>query len=280
MMTLQLIVNADDYGRSPNVSRGIRQAHRQGIVTSTTCMMNFANVADDLSHALQETPALGLGVHLVLTAERPLLPPAQLPTLTTREGTFPRLNGFLARLDTINPAEAKAEWHAQIEKFRQLTGRNPTHLDSHHHTSYFSAGLFRAMLELAQEYHCAIRQVTAQGDNLEMAGLPPQILQQTRTYAPRLLAEFNPPRTTAFYTSFYDDQATEEELLRILHALPQQGIYELMCHPGYVDADLLGSTTYARQRERELALLTAEAVKQAVTELNIELVEYTAVMVA
>ena len=114
-MTLQLIVNADDYGRSPNVSRGIRQAHRQGIVTSTTCMMNFANVADDLSRALQETPALGLGVHLVLTAERPLLPPAQLPTLTTREGTFPRLNGFLGVLAQQPGFVAEYQWVSVLD---------------------------------------------------------------------------------------------------------------------------------------------------------------------
>jgi predicted glycoside hydrolase/deacetylase ChbG (UPF0249 family) len=73
-MTLRLIVNADDYGRTPGVSRGIREAHRRGIVTSTTCMMNMPAVVDDIALALEETPRLGLGVHLVLTSGRPLLP--------------------------------------------------------------------------------------------------------------------------------------------------------------------------------------------------------------
>lgn len=277
-MTAQLIVNSDDYGRSSNISRGIREAHRRGIVSSTTCMMNFANVVDDLALAQQETPDLGLGVHLVLTAGRPLLPASQLPSLTTTDGTFHKLAQLIGQLAEVNPAEAQAEWRAQIERFVQVTGHKPTHLDSHHHSSYFSEGLFRAMLELAQEYGCAIRQVTAQGDGVEMVGLPPEVIAQARDYAPRLLAEFAPPRPAAFYASFYDELATEEELLRILNSLPPEGIYELMCHPGYSDPELETSTVYARQREQELAVLTAATVKQTIADRGITLATFAAVV--
>ena len=110
-----------------------------------------------------------------------------------------------------------------------------------------------------------------------MAGVPPQVVSLAREYAPRRLAEYDPPRTNAFYASFYDDLATQEELLRILGSLPEEGVYELKCHPGYADADLIASTVYARQRERELAVLTAEVVKQAVAARGIELVNFTAV---
>ncbi|HEX5941948.1 MAG TPA: ChbG/HpnK family deacetylase, partial [Anaerolineales bacterium] len=58
----RLIVNSDDYGRTPEISRGIREAHLQGVVTSTTCMMNITTTAEDIALALRETPALGLGV--------------------------------------------------------------------------------------------------------------------------------------------------------------------------------------------------------------------------
>jgi predicted glycoside hydrolase/deacetylase ChbG (UPF0249 family) len=66
----------------------------------------------------------------------------------------------------------RAEWRAQIEKFIATTSRRPTHLDSHHHASYFTAGLFRTMLELAQEYGCAIRLPVALGNDDTFAGLP------------------------------------------------------------------------------------------------------------
>ncbi len=66
-MPKRLIINSDDYGRSPDISRGIRESHLQGVVTSTTCMMNISTTADDIVVALKETPRLGLGIHLVLT---------------------------------------------------------------------------------------------------------------------------------------------------------------------------------------------------------------------
>ena len=71
----RLIINADDYGRSPDISRGIRQAHLHGVVTSTTCMMNIPTTAADIAVAVRETPQLGLGVHLVLTMGRPVSAP-------------------------------------------------------------------------------------------------------------------------------------------------------------------------------------------------------------
>ena len=68
----QLIINSDDYGRTPDISRGIREAHLNGVVTSTTCMMNIPTTAEDVAIALKETPELAMGVHLVLTMGRPI----------------------------------------------------------------------------------------------------------------------------------------------------------------------------------------------------------------
>ncbi len=97
MTAVRLIVNADDYGRSRNISRGIREAHLKGIVTSTTCMMNFPTTATDIRQAREETPDLGLGVHLVLTSGSPVLPAAQVPGLVGAEGEFYKLAPFIVR---------------------------------------------------------------------------------------------------------------------------------------------------------------------------------------
>ena len=75
----QLIINSDDYGRTPDISRGIRDAHLRGVVTSTTCMMNIPTTASDIAVAVQETPKLGMGVHLVLTMGRPISAPEVVP---------------------------------------------------------------------------------------------------------------------------------------------------------------------------------------------------------
>ena len=275
-MSIRLIVNADDYGCSSEVSRGIREAHSKGIVSSTTCMMNFVTIDDDIALALKETPDLGLGVHLVLTAGNPLLPPGQIPTLTAADGAFLTYEPLLQACAQIDAAQLKSEWRAQIEKFIHLAGRKPTHLDSHHHVAFWSETLFRTMLELATEYGCAIRQIAAQPPGVR-AGLSGAAFDEVDNFMPCLLAEFSLPVPDLFYVTFYDEMATKENLLNIIHALPPDGVHELMCHPGYADAYLFGSTVYARQREKELAILTNGEITQAIIDRNIQLVTFTAV---
>src|SRR5215212_10143573 len=153
----QLIINSDDYGRTPEISHGIREAHLHGVVTSTTCMMNIPTTADDIAIALKEAPNLGMGVHLVLTMGRPISAPESIASIVDENGDFFKYTPFTERLAQLHMDEVKAEWRAQIEAFIGAAGRNPTHLDSHHHSSYFSPALFRGMLELVQEYRCPVR---------------------------------------------------------------------------------------------------------------------------
>lgn len=267
----QLIINSDDYCRTSEISRGIREAHVRGVVSSTTCMMNFPNAANDIALALKETPDLGLGVHLVLTSGTPLSPLEEVPTLVTAENHFPGLAQFLTRMSEVDPEQVKKEWKRQIEKFVSLTGRAPTHLDSHHHSSYYTKDFFRAMLELAQEYGSAIRQVTSS----QGGWLPDEVQENILSYAGPLMNEFNTPTTDGFYGSFYDEQATKEIITGILSDLPESGVYELMCHPGYSDEGLEASSIYNRQREAELEVLTDREVIDTIKDLEIELVTFS-----
>src|SRR5690349_17625990 len=123
----QLIVNADDYGRSPEISRGIREAHLHGIVTSTTCMMNIPTTGEDVSVAIRETPNLGMGVHLVLTMGKPILSREAVPTIVDENGDNRKYDPFIANIPHLNIDEVKAEWRAQIEAFIQAAGKKPTH---------------------------------------------------------------------------------------------------------------------------------------------------------
>ncbi len=263
-MTKKLIINSDDYGRTPDVSRGIRYCHLNGIVTSTTCMMNIPTTAADIAVALKETPKLGLGVHLVLTADAPILPPEKVKTLVDAQGNFLKQGKLIERINAVDPAEAKAEWHAQITAFVKAAGKKPTHLDSHHHSSYFSPALFRAMLELAQEFDCGIRLPVAVGES-DVRGYPAGLTQS-------MLAEFKPRSTTAFFDDFYDEGATRDGLIALLNRMGE-GSYEIMCHPGYTDG-LAAITSYAAQRETELAVLTDPEVRAAIESRGINLISF------
>src|SRR5215216_3068432 len=100
----RLIINSDDYGRTPDISRGIRNAHLRGVVTSTTCMMNIPTTAADIGVALKETPQLGMGVHLVLTMGRPIVQRAasRFASITDENGNFFKLNQFTERVFSLN----------------------------------------------------------------------------------------------------------------------------------------------------------------------------------
>jgi predicted glycoside hydrolase/deacetylase ChbG (UPF0249 family) len=262
----QLIINSDDYGRTPDISRGIREAHLNGVVTSTTCMMNIPTTADDIAIALKETPALGMGVHLVLTMGKPILPPEKVRTIVAENGYHLKYNPFLQNIPDLNIDEVKAEWRAQIETFIQASGKKPTHLDSHHHSSYFSPALFRAMLELAKEYGCPIRYpLLPQDDSQEFS--------ETTQHAAELLKEFNPRRPDVFFVNFYDEAATKENLLSIIDNAPE-GTSELMCHPGRVDEAFARESVYNFQRERELQILTDPSIKAALEAQAIQLITF------
>jgi len=261
----RLIINSDDYGRTPEISRGIREAHLRGVVTSTTCMMNIPSTAEDIAVALKETPELGMGVHLVLTMGKPLSAPGNVFSLTDEKGHFFKYRSFIEQLSNIKVEEVKREWQAQIQAFLRAAGRKPTHLDSHHHSSYFSPALFHTMLELAKEYDCAIR--------FPFAGDTSRELEETNKRVPDLLQEFNPPRPDCFIVDFYDERATREELLNMINNLPD-GTTEIMCHPGYTDTAFANESVYNNQRDRELAILIDPSVKEAIHTNGIQLITF------
>jgi predicted glycoside hydrolase/deacetylase ChbG (UPF0249 family) len=263
----QLIINSDDYGRAPEISRGIREAHLRGVVTSSTCMMNIPTTADDIRIALQEAPNLVMGVHLVLTMGKPILPREQVPSLVDENGYNRKYTPFLENIPNLNMDEVKAEWRTQIEAYVQASGKQPSHLDSHHHAAYFSPLLFRTLLELAKEYNCPIRYplLPTNADTQEFG--------ETTRHAPDLLKEFNPRRPDVFFVNFYDENATKENLLNIINNV-SDGISELMCHPGYVDADFAKESIYNLQREKELKILTDPAIKDAIQAQDIQLITF------
>lgn len=273
----RLIVNADDYGRSRGISAGIRQAHMAGIVTSTTVMITFPGAGEDLRQAARECPTLGIGVHLCITAGRPVLPAEQIPSLVAGDGGFPRQDVQLGRLDTLAAGEVRAELRAQIELVQALGGR-VDHLDSHHHATYLHPGLLEIMLDLAREYQLPVRNPIPQGGlrAAVAAGLAPpgttaEAADKLEAVVRRLFAVTGTPHPDTFVASFYGPGVGREHMLTILDGL-QGGVSEIMCHPGQYDESL--TSTYNSQRELELQVLTDPQVRARVEEAGIRLITF------
>ena len=280
-MTKKLIVNADDFGRTHSVSAGILRAHHEGIVTSTTAMMNMPGVADDLRQAVAEAPNLGLGVHLTFTAGRPLLPVEWVSSLVDEHGHFLTQTEILADPTRLNPDELASELQSQIKTFQNVLERSPDHLDAHHFV-HIHPHLFAVYLDLANELKLPLRipfaRSAAELDNLDrLPRLADQLdksqLEPLLREDWQLIAEYSLRAPDQCLLSFYAEQATRDHLLDLFDTLPD-GLTELMTHPGLADDQLKAESSYNVQREKEIEILTDPQVKARVEGLGIELVTF------
>ncbi|MHB8088590.1 MAG: ChbG/HpnK family deacetylase [Anaerolineaceae bacterium] len=269
-MNKKLIVNADDYGHTRGVSQGIRQAHLRGIVTSTTAMMNYPGADDDLREAVRECPRLGLGLHLVLTSGNPVLPVEKVPDLVDGEGKFYKYDPFVERMHQINLTQVNLEWHAQVEAFKNAIGRLPDHLDSHHHSSYFTPALFELMLDLSDELEVPIRLPFGM-QNTALSEISSPDVGSKIANRPQGYAQF-------FIDGFYVDGVTLDNLKSILQQIAgddEHDTFELMTHPAVVDDELIRTSIYNERRADELKLLYHGLTFSALKSCGIELINYS-----
>ena len=139
----RLVVNADDFGFTPDVNEGIVEAHRHGILTATTLMAN-GDAFDDAVKLAAEVPTLDVGCHLVLVGGRSLLPgrqplPASVP-------------GLLAAI-VSRRIRLREELTAQMRKILDA-GIAPTHIDTHKHT-HLAPPVLDAVARFAEEFGVA-----------------------------------------------------------------------------------------------------------------------------
>jgi len=280
----QLIVNADDFGRAPGVNRGIIEAHRKGIVTSTTVMINLLDAAPGLELARTEAPNLGIGLHITLTSGKPALPAAQVRSLVNERGEFYGIREWPAAMERFDAQELRAEIEAQFDAFTRLAGRAPDHLDSHHHAAYLHPAALRATLDLAAAHGLPIRAPQLDQPDEAILNFMAGMLRGLKPErAPALLASLRAaledgprPRWPDYLALDYStERPTLAALLVILTTLPDEGVTELLCHPGYVD-DALRTSGLVEQREDELLHLTHAATRECVQAEGIRLVTFAA----
>jgi len=244
----RLIVNADDLGRTHGINTGVFEAHRKGIVTSASAMVNYESIHEAAAMS-RENPKLGIGLHVALTGGRTSLPSSRVPSLVGKDGAQPAKP---AGLGGAQSAEIAAELEAQFRKFIEIFGRKPTHLDSHHH-SHRLHDVFDALCALALREGLPVRNAGgSMGKDLREAGI--------RT-------------SDGFEEGFFDEGATVTNLLRIVDTLPA-GATELMCHPAHEDAELAATSSYAAVRVRELKALCEPSVKAAIASSGVRLISF------
>ncbi len=147
-----VILNADDFGYSRIVNRAIQKAHTEGVLTSASLMVAEEGFAEAVQLA-KEMPHLGVGLHLVLTLDRPVLPPEALPNIVRPNG---KLDADLFRAGlrySFSPKaqkELSSEIEAQFVRFAE-TGLEWSHVDGHQHF-HLPPVVWDKMLEQAAQY--------------------------------------------------------------------------------------------------------------------------------
>jgi chitin disaccharide deacetylase len=211
-MSRRLIVNADDFGLTSGVNRAVAEAHDHGVLTSASLMV-LEPGALEAARIAAARPGLSVGLH----------------------ATAPAGGDWAVALDH------------QLARFRELTGRDPTHLDSHHN---------------AHRDDSALPHFVGAARGL---GIP--------------LREHSPAR---YFSNFYGswggeshpEQVSVESLVRMLGDEVRDGCTEIATHPGYVDGEL--DSSYSAERELELRTLCDPRVRQAVEARSIELIGFAA----
>jgi len=265
----QLVVNADDFGFTPDVNAGIVEAHRQGILTATTLMANGDAFADAVRLA-HETPTLDIGCHLVLIGGQSLVTKKAFP------GTAPQLVAALV----AGQIRIYDELAAQIRRIVDA-GLRPTHLDTHKHT-HLAPPVLDAVARLAEDFD--IRWVRRPFDFPLQAlrGGVPRVKRLTSGALGMMRRRFHRVlerhgcRTTDHFAGFQiTGRFRTAELVELMAEIPE-GSTELMVHPGHCGPALRTAPTRLKEsREAELAALVAPEVRSAMLRNGITLVNYT-----
>jgi len=278
----RLIVSADDFGMSPGVNAGIIRAHREGILTDASLMVNGSAFVEavDLARA---HPTLSVGLHLVLLQGRAVSPPADIPRLAGRDGCFgtqPIWGGMRFFFSPGARAQVRQEVTAQLDKFL-ATGLPLSHVDGHV-TIHMHPVVMGVLVDVSARY--GMRAVRLPRESLAAA------LRYDRRHLARkcfeamvfeLLSRWALPRLERagirhpdrLFGLHQTGHVSESYLLAVADVLPP-GTSELYCHPGLIDGEARRWRPADYQSEQELAALTSPRVRGALERAGVELISY------
>ncbi len=262
-------MNADDFGLTGGVNRAIIDLHLSGALHSTTLMAAAPRFSEAAEFSRQH-PSLGVGCHIVLVDGSPVADPAAISTLLDSSGSHtskPRFRSTLGSfvrdlaLGRIDRAHIEQEAIAQILRLRQA-GVTVTHIDTHKHTHMFPPVL-DAVVRAASA--CDVRAIRSPFEPSWSIATTPHA-GATRALQVRLLRTFrhNFQRLVRKHELLTTDgclgvAATgtlEETTIQALLDRMPEGTWELVCHPAYMDDELLATRTRLQQsRQIELSAL-------------------------
>jgi len=267
---LRLIVNADDFGLSHYVNDAVIRAHRHGILTSASLMVNEP-ACDEAVKIAKENPKLGVGLHITLLMGHSALPAGKIPGLVNNRGEFsdsPVSTGMKYFFNSGLREQLRAEIRAQFEKFR-ATGLPLDHVNGHLHFHLHPA-VFKILMEesdtlgishLRLTRDCFSRSRRTSHGHLLYRISHAAIFEMLSSRARRPLEQKKIRHAQITFGLLQNARVDEEYILKLLPELPP-GDSELYSHPS------LG------EFKHEFDALVSPRVRELVNKLGIELIRY------
>lgn len=267
----RLIINADDFGRSDSINQAVVRAHRDGVLTTASLMVNEP-FCEDAIRLARENPRLGVGLHLALVCGRSALPGSQIPKLADADQHFsenPVAAGMRFYFDGEIREQLRSEIAEQFKKFR-ATGLVLDHVNGHLNF-HLHPTVFRLLMENAEEW--GIRRFRLTCDPLRLnAHLASGNWNYRLTHwliyrwlsarARPVLRAKKILHTAAVFGLLQNGRVDEAYISRLLENLPK-GNFELYSHPS------LGEC------QHEFEALVSTRIKFIVTQRGIELIRYS-----
>lgn len=245
---MKIIMRGDDLGFSEGVNYGLEKAAREGVISSVGMMPNMP--AARHGYKLIADCDIALGQHTNICVGKPLSNPALIPSLVQANGDFCSSREIRARSeDTIVVSEAEIEIEAQLQRFKEITGKEPDYFEGH---AVFSKNFFIALANVAKR-HGRFYINPSDHDWVERFGisaLPWMDLDQNNLYDPQ-----------AYFTKHRDLIAANDCVLGIFH-------------PGYLDQDILDHSSFTLIRPMECAFLCSEWLQEYLADNNFEVVDF------
>ena len=266
----RLIVNADDFGRTHSINEAVIRAHREGILTTASLMVNEP-ACDEAVTLARENPRLGVGLHLTLLAGKSALPPEKIPGLVNERGEFgnrPVAVGMRYFFNHALREQLRAEIHAQFEKFH-ATGLRLDHVNGHLHL-HLHPTVFSILMEEAATLgirHLRLTRGSLLMDHRMTRGhwfyriSHAMIFAWLSRRARGILQQRGIRHAQVTFGLLQNARVNEEFILKLLPELPP-GDSELYSHPSLDEF------------KHEFDALVSPRVKEMVRKLGIELICY------
>lgn len=273
-----VIINADDFGLSPEVNAAVIRAHREGVLTSTSLMVGEEG-AVEAARAAREFPGLDVGLHVVVCMGRSALGPGAIAPLVDSAGRFPDspvLAGMRYFFNRGLREKLRAECRAQIEKHLELVGYL-NHIDGHLNFHVHPV-LADVLVELAAEYKVPCLRLPRESVMTTLAlardhagrKLVESVIFRSLSRRARRLALARGIRSTDWLFGLHQTgHLSEAYVLGLIERL-RPGVTEIYFHP----AMDVGAVPPALSAQREVEILTSTRVRQALEARGVRLTTY------